>query len=192
LKTQRIEEVVTAIITLFYRLLEDNNILLENIELVRSLASSFMEKALTQEARFIYILMVILRYIRFVSFLCTCNGKGLLANQLYISEILFGIHKDLVFSTFNRDGEVMVKADGEEMTLLSFCEKADTKRYNFFKSSLRLLAKLCVGRNYLCMEIIKKRIDFDTCLLALQDDRLPSTIRSKYCELLLRYYSISF
>jgi hypothetical protein len=127
-------------------LLSDNTQLLET-RITPSIIKQFINLCKTQEKD--------KKLIMLLTALCTCYGKAVEHNQLFIVKFLLE-DKDtsakLMMPIRNKQGQIEVKIQGNSWIALNMLEefskgRDDRRIYKYFKSIVDLSANLNIGRN---------------------------------------------
>jgi hypothetical protein len=84
---------------------------------------------------------------------------------------------------------VYIKINNLKVELALFTKNAESdKEYEFFLSTIELLARLCVGRNNKSIAIVTSLISYDLALSCITNERLPATLKAQFCDLLIHAY----
>jgi hypothetical protein len=137
----------------------------------------------------------------FLSQMCSYKGVGLTANQLKIFECLIknrdNFEKILIpMNIFTRpvlypDTSHINTAHFEEVDLkLFFRRNLSTSANNieYMQNQLRLFADLCMGRNIVCMDVVKDWFPIEQLVNFLFKEKLPISLRAVIAQLILNLY----
>lgn len=143
--------------------------------------------------------------LQFLRAVCTHNDEGITVNQEKVHEQLFEsphVHSRAVISTAIDSKKLYLllpsnQSIGEERVLLDSCySEGQLIMYHgeltYFAALLELFADICLGRNHVSTESIKKWLPLETITNYMWNKDLSIEIRAAFCRLLLHVYLDSY
>ncbi|KAF0973975.1 hypothetical protein FDP41_007007 [Naegleria fowleri] len=147
-------------------------------------------------------------YLSFLTSLIICEGKTVVKNQKYISNLLLATYKEQMNKVFliprirKSDNKVVVDINHDEMDLVSFTKSAtDTEYVNyskvnfellvFFQEEIRLFAALCSGNSEsteLTRNAVIQLFTYEIVYKCLQEPNLTPALRTSFVNLLLHSF----
>ncbi|KAG2379446.1 hypothetical protein C9374_006563 [Naegleria lovaniensis] len=147
-------------------------------------------------------------YLSFLTSLIICEGKTVVKNQKYISNLLLATYKEQMNKVFllprirKSDNKVVIDINHDEMDLVSFTKSAtDTEYVNyskanfellvFFQEEIRLFAALCSGSSEsteLTRNAVVQLFTYDIVHKCLQEPNLTPALRTSFVNLLLHSF----
>ena len=124
--------------------------------------------------------------------LCTCYGKAVEHNQLFIVKFLLedkDTSSKLMMPIRNKQGQIEVKIQGNSWIALNMLEdfskgRDDKRIYKYFKSIVDLSANLNIGRNSHAYQQLQNIYAFDPVFQIIYDGALPFDMRSCFLKLM--------
>ena len=128
------------------------------------------------------------KFIKLLRAVCVCDNEPMINNQREIS-ILAVQDKDarerIVFKLREtKDHLVEVCVKGEWILLNEFQKQKESEEYEFFLSTIELMADLCLGKNFLAIDELKEIYTFKLCSLLISNKIFDLEIRAAFVKLM--------
>ncbi|KAL9642967.1 hypothetical protein ABK040_010659 [Willaertia magna] len=147
-------------------------------------------------------------YLSFLTSLVICEGKTVIKNQRYISNLLFSTFKDKLVDTFiipkirKTDKKIIIVINGDELDLISFSKSASEdngpmytkpnyERLIFFQEQIKLFAALCNGRSEEIEDTraaVTKLFTYEIILRCITERNLTPSVRTSFVTLLMHCF----
>lgn len=137
------------------------------------------------------------RFLDYLSDLCVSNNTAIPAMQeLICKSVLNPKNSDLLMETRIHHGEVHIFWDGNvqmksQRALAKDAHSSsreDAHLLDYYRYQLHLFAQMCLGRQYLAINILSKQLDLELILRCISDEYLPCSLRAAFCHLMLHMH----
>ena len=147
-------------------------------------------------------------YLSFLTSLIICEGKTVVKNQKYISNLLFSTYKDQMLKVFliprvrKTDDKVVIDVNHDEIDLVSFTKSAtddsnamyskpNFEKLVFFQEEIRLFAALCNGSSE-STEVTRQSVtdlfSYNIVYRCIVDPNLTSAVKTSFVTLLMHCF----
>lgn len=125
----------------------------------------------------------------FLSILCNVNDTPVSQNQDYIIEKLVDhrvIQKILILPYLDSQGNVFVHINGKKIDLVTFTTSSQySKLVDYFKETIELLSRVCIGRNSISIAIVNEMIIPKIISKCIINENLPKSIRNHFVNVMI-------